>query len=143
MKGLHEACGQMVTHGSKTSGIVLGPIVHAYTVSVLAKYIDYSPRYTPPFFVRLAEANSRVDYVDLAEDSLMFSSYFQEFTEQRMGRGGVRYVRDIGQTCYEQAGMHDIVNEFLEICDVLKAVSGHYTRPTLYEIGILPLNSGE
>ena len=140
MKALHEACGQMVSHGSKTSGIVLGPVVHAYTVTVLAKYIDYSPRYTPPFFMRLAEASTRVDYVDLGEDTLMYGSYFQEFTENRLGKGSVRYVRDIGQTCYAQAGMHDIVNEFSEICDVLKAVSGQYDIPKLYELGVLPLN---
>lgn len=126
MKHLIEASENLLDRGSKNTGIELPPMVHRYTVNVLTKYFDHFPNFNqPPFGIRLMEAETVSDYVDLAEDSLMYSSIFKGFTANRLGKGGVRYVLDVSYTSYGMAGMTEISTNLTKITEVLGAITGN------------------
>jgi hypothetical protein len=124
MKPLIEASELLVDLGQARSGLELSPIVHRYTVNVLAKYFDHQPNFNrPPFGIRLMSAEKTSEYVDLAEDSLMYSSIFRSFTASKLGRGGVRYTLDVSHTSYEVAGMADIACNLDTMCSILCAIT--------------------
>jgi flagellar basal body-associated protein FliL len=71
----------------------------------------------------LIEAETVSQYVDLAEDSLMYGSIFRSFTANKLGRGGVRYVLDVSYTSYDLAGMSEIAANLNSIRDIFCAIT--------------------
>lgn len=123
MKAYIDASERMLDIGTSNIGISLNPMVHVYTVNVLAKYFHEFPSFN--FTERMLSSQRRSEIIDLAEDSLMFSSMFKTYTANKLGNGGVRFVYDVSQISYSRAGLTEILEYFDDIHNVLCAINSN------------------
>lgn len=129
MRAYINASEQMIELGTKNIGVELEPIVHVYTVNVLAKYFHDFPDFN--FTERFLSTQKRSEIIDLAEDSLMFSSMFKSYTTRKLGKGGVRFVQDVSQMSYSRAGLTEILEHFQSMHSVLCAINSTVDVGTL------------
>ncbi len=124
MKDYIAASEKILELAQQNTSSELPGLLSQYAIKVLAKYFEQIPQFNSPTFgMRLMSQQSTSECLDLAEDSLMYGTIFSLYTARKLGRGGVRYVRDISQISYSRAGLEEITSHFDVLCSVLSAIN--------------------
>lgn len=155
MKEYLVASEKILELGQRNTNSALPGLLSQYAIKVLAKYFEQIPQFNNPTFgMRLMTQQSPGEYLNLAEDSLMYGTIFSFYTASKLGRGGVRYVRDISQISYSKAGLSAVTTYFDVLCSVLSAINATddvgtllltaksgdvFSKEKLKEMGILVL----
>lgn len=121
MRFFTEASEKLLNIGVKNSGIDLPPMPKYYTITVLTKYFTDYPVFD--FTERYYNCKSPGDFVQIAEDSLMYCSLYRTYTSNRLGKGGVEYVRNVSLSSYSRAGLTEVIDYFTDITTLLTSIN--------------------